>query len=68
MYWLYEFDDNFKVKSVLIYYDVGRLKNEKYYENGLRNGTWKYYSNDGFLKKKKIYKNNKLIEKIKYKL
>ena len=31
----------------MIYYDTGRLKEERFYKNGLRTKTWKKYNEEG---------------------
>ncbi|WP_179344088.1 hypothetical protein [Winogradskyella ursingii] len=48
------------------YYTNGKLNNKGFYNNGSRIGTWKYNSNMGFLKRKEVYKNNRVNNNIEY--
>jgi len=68
LYRLIEYDKHNYFKSILTFHSNGKLWEEKYFKNGLKNGTWKFYKYNGELKKKKVYKNDKLIKKIENKL
>jgi antitoxin component YwqK of YwqJK toxin-antitoxin module len=42
----------------VLYYDTGKIKEEQYYQNGIREKTWKKFNEDGLLFLAISYKND----------
>ena len=40
----------------------GKVEIEGYYKHAVKNGYWKYYENDGELRRKVYYRNGTVIE------
>jgi len=67
VYYITEYINNKCDRTEWTYYSIGKLWKEKQYKGGKREGTWKFYDFRGNLKKIKLYENNNLIEKKKFK-
>ena len=53
--------------KMTIYYEVsGEVYLKATFDNGKEDGNWKYYNEDGTLRKEEIYKNDSLIETKEY--
>jgi antitoxin component YwqK of YwqJK toxin-antitoxin module len=44
------------------YYENGKFKSEKFFQRGIKTGTWKYYNKEGILAKEEIYSNNEVVK------
>ena len=43
-------------------YASGKIEIDGYYKHAVKNGFWKYYENDGELRRKVYYRNGSVIE------
>lgn len=47
-------------------YENGYITHKKYFKNGLKVGVWEEYNKDGTIKRRTSFRNNEMVEEIKY--